>query len=542
MSGPLPRTIAEATRLIEARALSPVELVRALLERIEAIDPAISSFLTVTAETAMTQARAAEQEITRGHYRGPLHGMPFGAKDNFETAGIRTTGHSKVYQNHMPQNNAAVIDQLYSAGAVLLGKLALHELAHGGPSFDLPWPPARNPWDNTRFTGGSSGGSGAALAAGLALFALGSDTGGSIRTPASLCGLTGIKPTFGLVSRYGVLPNCWSLDHCGPLARTVEDCAIVLQAMCGHDTRDRSSVPGSRPDFRGALRRDLKGVRIGVVRNDWEREPFTNDALVAALDEALRILEALGARLETVRLRPVRDYCDVWTLIEAPETFSIQRENLTVRSRDFGAVFLERTLIACLIHGADYMDAQRVRGQMVDEMCAVWSKHDVLVTAGAGPAPRLEAKLAAWPSTNRFSPFAIMGAPAIVVPCGYSATGLPLSIQLVAKPFDDANLLGIAYAYEQATNWWSRHEPPVKNAASPAPIRHEPPGDAAAGADARTVSVCEQAARNAGLRLTDSQLAILCRAAPHLLEMLRRVRLAAGSADPASVFALPPAE
>src|SRR5262249_33174701 len=203
MSGPLPRTIAEATRLIEARALSPVELVRALLERIEAIDPAISSFLTVTAETAMTQARAAEQEITRGHYRGPLHGMPFGAKDNFETAGIRTTGHSKVYQNHMPQNNAAVIDQLYSAGAVLLGKLALHELAHGGPSFDLPWPPARNPWDNTRFTGGSSGGSGAAPPPGLAPFALGSDTGGPVRTPPPPCRLPRTTPTFRVVVRHG---------------------------------------------------------------------------------------------------------------------------------------------------------------------------------------------------------------------------------------------------------------------------------------------------------------------------------------------------
>ncbi len=532
----LPRTIAEASRLIEARSLSPVELVRGLLQRIEALDPIISSFITITAEQALEQARKAEGEIANGHYRGPLHGIPFGAKDNFETRGIRTTGHSKVYEHHVPRDDAAVIDQLYAAGAILLGKLALHELAHGGPSFDLPWPPARNPWHPAHFTGGSSSGSGAALGASLVLLALGSDTGGSIRTPASLCGVVGMKPTFGLVSRYGVIPNCYSLDHCGPMTRTVEDCAIVLQAITAHDARDRSSAPGHRPDYRGSLRRDLKGVRVGVVRHFWDEDLAAGKGLANATDEALRVLERLGAHLETVRLRPVRDYCDVWTLIEAPETFSIQRANLIERPLDFGSVFLERTLIACLIQAADSMDAHRVRSRMVDEMAPVWKKYDVLVTAGAGPAPPLDPKLAAWPSLNRYSPFAILGAPAIVVPCGYSEAGLPLSIQFVGKPFDDAKLLGIAHAYEQETQWGLQREPALSSHSPPAPITFDAPAKATAAMNPEIVNLCERAARSAGLRLGDRELAILCGAAPSLLEILHRVRLAAGTAEPANIF------
>jgi aspartyl-tRNA(Asn)/glutamyl-tRNA(Gln) amidotransferase subunit A len=420
-----------------------------------------------------------------------------------------------------------------------MGKLALHELAHGGPSFDLPWPPARNPWDLAHFTGGSSSGSAAALAAGLVLFSLGSDTGGSIRTPASLCGLVGIKPTFGLVSRYGVIPNSWSLDHCGVLAKSVEDCAILMHVISGYDPRDRSSAAGARPDFRTGLRRDLQGVRVGVVRHFWEEEGRVDRQLAASTEEALRVLEHLGARLETVRLRSVREYCDAWTLIEAPETFSIQRRALTERPMDFGAVFLERTLIVCLMQPADYVDAQRVRTRMVDEMQPVWSKYDVLVTAGSGPAPRLSPALAVWPSLNRYSPFALLGAPAVVVPSGYSDAGLPLSIQFVARPFDDAKLLGIAHAYEQATRFGSRREPALSRIEPPRRIA-PPPKPSTAGLDANVVRLCERAAADAGLTLGETELAILCGAAPHLLEMLRRTRGAAGSAEPASTFSLPP--
>src|SRR5688572_26708331 len=249
MTMAFPRTIAEASKLIAARELSPVELVGALIERIAAIDPAISSFLTVTAEQALAQARTAEAEIARGAVRGPLHGIPFGAKDNFETAGIRTTGHSRAYEHHVPAENAAVIDRLDDAGAILMGKLALHELAHGGPSFDLPWPPARNPWNPEHFTGGSSSGTGAGIAAGFMLGATGSCTGGSIRLPAAYCGLAGIKPTYGLVSRTGIQPLAFTLDHAGPLAWTVEDCAILLQAMAAHDPADPGCADVPIPDY-----------------------------------------------------------------------------------------------------------------------------------------------------------------------------------------------------------------------------------------------------------------------------------------------------
>lgn len=538
----LPDTIAAAARLIEARELSSVELVTGLLERIKVIDPVINSFITVTAEHAIAQARQADSEIASGRYRGPLHGIPFGVKDIYETAGILTTGQSRAYAHHVPRANARTVDRLYEAGAVLMGKLATHELAHGGPSFDLAWPPARNPWNPEHFTGGSSSGSAAALAGGLVLAALGSDTGGSIRTPASLCGLVGMKPTFGLVSRRGVIPNSFSLDHCGPFARTVEDCAILLDAIAGHDPGDRSSVRGPEIIYRDALRSDLKDVRIGVVRQFGAEDAAGNDELRNATEGALQVLQKLGARVHDVRLRPLRDYFDVWTLIEEPETFAIQRQALIERPHDFGSVYLERTLIACLIQGADYVRAQQERTRMLGEMRDVFANCDVVVTPGAGPAPKLVPGLAKWPSPNRFVPFALTGSPALVVCTGYSRDGLPLSMQLVGKPFADAEVLAIARAYEEATDW-SKRRAVVAPGARPAPITHNAPPVAIGSLDAKIVDLCVRAAESAGLRLADEHLAILCTAAPHLLEMIERVRgWQEPPVEPANIFAFPPAD
>lgn len=541
MPATLPDTIADAARLIEARELSPCELVDGLLKRIASIDPVINAFITVTADQAIVQARLAEREISQGRYRGALHGIPFGLKDIYETAGIRTTGHSKVYANNIPRTNAGTVDKLYAAGAILLGKLATHELAHGGPSFDLPWPPARNPWNPAHFTGGSSSGSAAAVAGGLVLAALGSDTGGSIRTPASLCGLAGMKPTFGLVSRHGVIPNSYSLDHCGPLARTVEDCAILLDAIAGYDPRDRSSTRGPPQNFRAALRTDLKDVRIGVVRHFGAEEAAGNDELRSATAEALRVLEKLGARLHNVDLRPLRDYFDVWTLIEEPETFAIQRQQLTARAQDFGWVFLERTLIGCLIQGADYVQAQQERSRMAGEMHNALAHCDVLVTPGAGPAPRLAPGLAVWPSPNRFVPFAVTGNPALVVCSGFSRAGLPMSMQLVGKPFDDAKVLGIAHAYEQAAGWFKRRAA-VSAEVKPAPVAYTAPALSVSTMDPKIVRLCAQAAERAGLRLADNHFALLCSKAPQLLEMIDRVRVwQEHPTAPADVFVFPPA-
>src|SRR4051794_37636673 len=260
-------TVAEAAGLIRSRRLSSEEYTRSLLERVAALDGQLHAFITVTEETALEQARAADAQIALGSTLGPLHGIPFAAKDIFDTAGVLTSGHSRVCIDRVPDRDSTATRLLREAGAVLLGKLATHEFAHGGPSFDLPWPPARNPWDTACYTGGSSSGSGAALAAGLVPLALGSDTGGSIRGPACLCGVTGLMPTFGLVSRAGVIPNSFSFDHCGPMARSVEDCAMALQTLAAFDPQDSGSVRARVPDYRAALTGDLRRLRIGALRH-----------------------------------------------------------------------------------------------------------------------------------------------------------------------------------------------------------------------------------------------------------------------------------
>src|SRR5437868_2504345 len=301
-------TIATAARLIASRRLSPVELTRACLQRIEALDGRLNSFLLVRAEAALAEAATAEAEIARGNYRGPLHGIPIAHKDIVETAGIRTTAHSKLLRDFVPRRDATIVQRLAAAGAILLGKTATHEFAMGGPSFDLPWPPARNPWNTDHFTGGSSSGTGAAVAAGLILGGSGSDTGGSIRLPAAYCGVTGLKPSYGRVSRHGVLPLAYSLDHVGPLAWTAEDCAILLQAMAGHDPADPASAAAAVPDYRAALRPDLRGMRIGVVRHFFESDYHIDSEAQSAIDAALTTMCGLGAELREIRLSPLQDY------------------------------------------------------------------------------------------------------------------------------------------------------------------------------------------------------------------------------------------
>lgn len=530
----LPGSIADAAALIRTRAVSPLELAREMLTRIQRFDPLLNAFLRVTETLALSQAADAEREIMAGRYRGPLHGIPLGLKDIYETAGIATTGHSRAYEHHVPTEDAVAWTRLREAGAVLMGKLATHELAHGGPSFDLPWPPARNPWNPEYYVGGSSSGSATALGAGFVLGALGSDTGGSIRGPSSLAGLCGIKPTFGRVSRRGVIPNSFSLDHCGPMAHTAEDCAILLNAIAGHDVRDRSSVDRPVEDFCAHLRNDLKGVRIGVVRHFYERDVPVNPELAAASEEALRVMRGLGAVTEEVSMRPVRDYYDVWNLIEEPETFSIHRERLCARPGDFGAVFLERTLLALLIESADYVRAQQARARFIDEMRPLHESCDVLFTAGAGPASRLADTLAAWPGPNVFAPFALLGVPALVCCAGFGMNGLPMSIQLVGRPFEDARLLGIAHAYERATGWYQRR-PRVEGMIQPMPVMRAAPSPPVA--DAAMFTRCEAAARYAGVPLSDAQIAVLASNAVHLMAMTARVRDNAKAwQDPASVF------
>jgi aspartyl-tRNA(Asn)/glutamyl-tRNA(Gln) amidotransferase subunit A len=455
MTGAELPTIAEAARSIASRRLSPVELTRSCLARIEALDGRLNSFLLTRPEAALAEAATAEAEIIRGSYRGPLHGIPIAHKDIVETAGIRTTAHSKLLRDFVPQGDATVVRRLAAAGTILLGKTATHEFAMGGPSFDLPWPPARNPWNTDHFTGGSSSGSGAAVAAGLILGASGSDTGGSIRLPAAYCGVTGLKPTYGRVSRRGVLPLAYSLDHVGPLAWTVEDCAILLQAMAGHDPGDPASAAVAVPDYRAGLRPDLHGVRIGVVRHFFESDYRIDAEAESAIDAALATMRALGAELSEIRLSPLQDYGACGWLILIAESWAVHEKVMRGRFLDFGRMMRNRVVLGAFLGAGDYVQALRLRRELGDEMTAAMRGVDVLVTGiTPGEAPRIDEN-PGYESFQRplMMPFNVTGQPAMAVRCGLSGNGLPLGLQIAGRPFDEATVLRVGHAYEQATDW-----------------------------------------------------------------------------------------
>jgi aspartyl-tRNA(Asn)/glutamyl-tRNA(Gln) amidotransferase subunit A len=532
-------TIAEAARLIEQKQLSPVELTTALIRRAEALDPQLNAYLLLTADRAVDQARQAEQEIMAGGYRGLMHGIPFALKDIYATAGIRTTGHSRICLDTVPSADATTVRKLYEAGAVLTGKLATHEFAHGGPSFDLPWPPARNPWNREHFTGGSSSGSGAAVAAGFVPAALGSDTGGSIRGPAALCGIVGLKPTYGLVSRYGVHANSFSFDHAGPMTWTVEDCAIVLQAIAGHDPNDPASATQPVLDYRTGLTGDIKGLRIGVVRHLHEDDCAVTQEVSAALEEALAVLRSLGATLGEVRLRPAQDYYDVKVTIAESELLAVHEEALRIRPGDFGEDFLGRVLPAVLVSGRDYVQAQRERRRMLAEMAPVYANYDVLVTATAGaPAPRLGTwrTIEFWKRASLTTPFNVTGGPALAQCIGFSSNGLPFSMQVVGRPFDDATVLRVADAYERATPWRTKRprlDPDASFSTAPPPVPDPEPAEIDAATGERVAIAC----RAAGLTLSGRQLEMACAGAPYVIAMTGRLyHDRAYSEEPANIF------
>ena len=534
-------TIAEASRLIGSRELSPVELVRACLERIEAVEPQLNAFITKTAELAVKQARKAEAEIVAGQNRGPLHGVPFGLKDMFETRGIRTTACSRILEHHVPTRDAATVKRLYAAGGVLLGKLTTHEFAHGGPSFDLPWPPARNPWNTAHFTGGSSSGSAAAVAAGMMPAALGTDTGGSIRSPSWLCGAVGLKPTFGRVSRTGVIPFSESCDHAGPITWTVEDAAILLDALSGYDGSDRGSARRAPPNARAALNAGISGMRIGFLRHFSEDDVKVNGELRGAVDTALGVLQELGAHVGDVRLRSLHDYYAVRVMLTESEQFSLHLKNLQDRPGDYGEHFLGRCLPASLFTASNYLSAQRERRRMLAEMVPVYDKYDALITVGAGPAPHLDdhKKIGAtewWLKPGMGALASVTGAPALALCCGFSASGLPLGFQVIGRPWEEAAILRIGHAYESATQW--RRRPMLGPGAK---IEHKAPPDHAAPAeiDDKFAPVAALAAERAGLKLTESQFNLLLEQTPSALALAARLpRDHSGGDEMASAFKL----
>lgn len=455
-------SIAEAGKLIAKGDLSPVELTEALLARIEAINPKLDAFLDIAAEQARADAKTAEAEIKVGGYRGPLHGMPYGLKDIIDYSGRKTTAHSKLLQDNVADSDATVTAKLKAAGGIFMGKLATHEFAIGGPSFDLPWPPARNPWNTDRHPGGSSSGSGAAVSAGLLPGALGSDTGGSVRHPASMCSLAGMKPTYGRVSRAGVVPLSFSLDNVGPLTRTVEDNAIMLTAIAGHDPRDPASARAEVTDFTGDLDKGVKGMRIGLVRHFYTKDLDAQDEMAASIDAAAATLRDLGATVEEVEMPPLSEFAAINRVILLSEAYAIHEEWLQERPGDYAHFTRERLLPGAFMRATHYVQALRHREKMKHAFDEMMRSYDAVLTASSMQVPcRIDdvPEVERTYSRQSRTPFNVIGNPALVVPSGFDKDGLPLSIQIAGRAFDEATVYRIGHAYEQATRWFEKHPP-----------------------------------------------------------------------------------
>ncbi|MEM7253895.1 MAG: amidase [Pseudomonadota bacterium] len=532
-------SIADLSRQLRARQLSPVELVDHCIARIERYDGQLNAFLTPTLSKARADAKRAEAEIAGGTYRGPMHGIPYALKDIYETAGVRTTGHSRLFADFVPVEDAHSVARLNASGAILLGKLATHEFAHGGPSFDLAWPPARNPWDPNHETGGSSSGSGAAVAAGLVPLAMGSDTGGSIRSPAGLCGLVGLKPTYGRVSRHGIFANSYSYDHAGPLTRTVEDAAIALDALSGFDARDPASARVDAPKAQAALDGNtggLNGLRIGFIRHFFEDDMAVGDDVRSAIETASEVFAHVGATIEPVRLRPLPVYQDIKVTQAEAEVFAIHRTDLQTRIDLYGRDFLGRVLPACLLNGADYLAASRERARVVEEMKPIYERFDLLLTIGPGPAPAFGRwrTLNFWEKGSITAPFNVTGAPALVQCMGYNHQGLPLSLQLVGRPFDEATLLRAAHAYEHATQWLARTPVLDELSLRPLPSEPDPAASSLSGAERAQVEAC---VAHAELTLSEPLFEQLCATAPLVRARVDRVGRGQSMYDgPSNVF------
>ena len=460
MSDPTTLTIAEAGRQMASGALTSVALTEAYLARIAKIDGKLNSFITVTADLARAAARQADRERATGFTRGALHGVPIGLKDIYETAGVRTTGHSNLLVDYVPSVDAETVTRLKSAGAIILGKLATHEFANGSATPDQPFPPARNPWHPEHTPGGSSSGSGVAVATGMCAGAMGSDTGGSIRNPAGYCATAGLKPTYGLVSRRGIFPLAYSLDTAGPLAWTVEDCALMLDPLAGHDPADPGSAKVAPQDYGAAARRPIKGLRIAVPRA-WHEGPKDGSGGVTAdmakgIDEAARVLRDLGAVIEDAVFPDIRDYHICGRVIITAEAHAIHRSDIMATPEKFGYTTRRRFQLGAFLTAEQYLRALRFRRKLQLDTKAAMRGYDLVLTANHHGAPE---KLENPPifhflgKPSLTMPFNVTGQPALTVCCGFGADGFPLSFQLAGRAFDEASVLAAGAAYERATTW-----------------------------------------------------------------------------------------
>jgi aspartyl-tRNA(Asn)/glutamyl-tRNA(Gln) amidotransferase subunit A len=455
---PIWETIVELAPRLRRKGVSPVEITRACLDRIEKLNPALNAFITVTAESALAEARAAEMEISRGEWRGPLHGIPIAIKDLIDTAGTRTTAASGLYQNRIPTEDADVVRRLRRAGAVILGKNNLHEFAYGGSSLVSFFGEVHNPWNKEHIAGGSSGGSAAAVAAGLCYAAIGTDTAGSIREPAALCGCVGIKPTYGRVSARGVIPLSWSLDHIGPLAASVGDAAAVLQAIAGYDPLDVCSADVPMSDYVSGLRDDAKTLRVGVPRAHFNDE--LDDEVRAAMERALAVIGTLVADVRDVQIEVSSD-----RTVQAAESFAYHADYVARTPELYQPETLRRILSGANISAAEYISRRRELDVERRRAHDIFADVDLLVTPTMPiPAPAIgdlkkdpaalrPAELALLRNTR---PFNVWGLPAISVPCGFTESGLPVGLQIAGPQWREDLVLRLAYAYEQATEWHKR--------------------------------------------------------------------------------------
>jgi aspartyl-tRNA(Asn)/glutamyl-tRNA(Gln) amidotransferase subunit A len=461
-------TVREAGDLIRTKALSPVELTAAVLRRIARFDGPLVAHITVTAEWALERARAAEEEIAVGNYRGRVHGIPIGLKDLYATAGVLTTAGSGALRDNIPSEHATTVAKLLDAGAVIAGKHNLHEFAMGGSGINPHFGTVRNPWNAARTAGGSSSGTGAAVAAGLCLAGLGSDTGGSIRIPAAYCGLAGLKPTYGRVSVRGVYPFSWTLDHAGPMTKSVEDAAIVLDAIAGFDPEEPYSMDARPGTFFRDLKPEVRGMRVGVIE-DFLEDPRLEEAVKSPFLGALGALEDLGARLVDVRLPEFEETRAAMTNIVRPEASVGHADLIASRPEGYEPALLERIRGYKSIPSSDVVEAYRIRARAIRIYDRLMQGFDVL----AGPtvpiaAPDLETlrSSSAAPMSPGAPPFAIFagifnltGQPALSIPCGFDSNGVPVGFSLIGKRWDEQTVLNAGAAYQAATDWHTRRPP-----------------------------------------------------------------------------------
>lgn len=456
-------SLSEVADRIRRREVSPLEVTQAAIACAERLQPRLNAFLTIFGEPALDRARQAERDIVAGRYRGPLHGVPLALKDIFAMRGVHVTAGSKALGTWVPDDDATVVARLKAAGAIFVGTLNLYEFATGAV-LNPHYGPTHNPWQLDHTTGGSSTGSGAAVAAGIVYGSLGTDTGGSVRIPASLCGLVGLKPTYGRVSRHGVVPLSWSLDHVGPLTRTVRDTALMMSVIAGHDPRDATSSRLPVPDYTAALTGPIQRLRVGIVR-EFFFEGLDAD-VQQAVEQAIQHISALGAEVTEVAWASVHRAPALYS-ISLAEGAAAHEAWLHARPEGYGADVRQRMRLGMLVPATTYLKAQRLRAALGRELAQLFQKVDVLLTPTVAiPAPKLEAgpgeigaPTGALRNTlRRFTqPFNLTGNPALTVPCGFSRDGLPIGLQLVGRAFDEARLFNLGYAYEQSASWKDRH-------------------------------------------------------------------------------------